>query len=265
MTQDLYQSICFVLVEPSHPGNIGAVARAIKTMGFKKLVLVNPKKFPDPEATTRAAGADDVLANAQVFESLDAAIADCEYVIGTSVRDRQISWPVATPKETADKVVDFLKIEKNEMTINEAKPKVAILFGRERTGLENHELDHARWQIRIPANDEYSSLNLAAATQIIAYELNCALQETAAQTIEEETAQKTGVEKRQRLATHAEMQGFYTHLEEILLQLDFIKVKPPTKLLRKIIRLYNRSYVSFEELQILRGMLTATQHKLNDK
>ena len=260
MNRKIHDSVRFVLVEPSHPGNIGAVARAIKTMGFSRLVLVNPKQFPDPEATARAAGADDVLDNCQVVDSLEGAIADCEYILGTSVRDRQISWPIATPKQTAEKLSQ--QIYANPKA---AQTEIAILFGRERTGLENHELDHAHWQIRIPANDEYNSLNLASATQIIAYEIHCAfsmgLEEANANN--KELERMTGVQERQRLATHAEMQGFYEHLEQILLQLDFIKTNPPTKLLRKIIRLYNRSHVSFEELQILRGMLTATQNKLN--
>ncbi len=274
MNKLFHQSIRFVLVEPSHPGNIGAVARAIKTMGFSQLTLVKPKRFPDPEATVRASGADDVLEKCAVVDSLQAAIADCEYVIGTSVRDRQISWPVATPKETASKIQEFLVREHNaarniknnkhlnDKMVSDDSPNIAVLFGRERTGLENHELDHAQWQIRIPANDDYNSLNLASAVQIIAYELNCALSDigNSNQQIVEEN--KTGVEKRQRLATHAEMQGFYEHLEQTLLELDFIKTNPPTKLLRKIIRLYNRNNVSFEELQILRGILTATQQKI---
>lgn len=261
MSQFLHQSIRFVLVEPSHPGNIGAVARAIKTMGFNELALVNPKKFPDPEATTRASGADDVLNNALVYQTLPEAIAECEYVIGTSVRDRQISWPVLTPRETADKIRHDL-FDNEEGDANSIS-KIAILFGRERTGLENHELDHAQWQIRIPANQEYSSLNLASATQIIAYELNVALSRGLEKEINEKSAvKKTGVLERQRLATHEEMHGYYRHLEETLTQLEFIKTNPPTKLLRKIIRLYNRSHVTFEELQILRGMLTATQQKI---
>lgn len=271
MSNFFHQNIRFVLVEPSHPGNIGAVARAIKTMGFSQLVLVNPRRFPDPEATARASGADDVLEKCMVVNSLQEAISDCEHVIGTSVRDRQISWPVATPKETAIKIQGFLKsgsenspekAMKNNQLQSDDFPNIAVLFGRERTGLENHELDHAQWQIRIPANDEYNSLNLASAVQIIAYELNCALIDIDMLNQEEVEADKTKLEKRQRLATHGEMQGFYQHLEETLLELDFIKTNPPTKLLRKIIRLYNRNNVSFEELQILRGILSATQQKI---
>ena len=273
MTTTLHQSVRFVLVEPSHPGNIGAVARAIKTMGFGHLALVNPKKFPDDEASARASGANDILDQANVYSSLEDAIADCEFVVGTSVRDRQISWPVLSPRETATKLCNLLSTANlQQLDSQDTKATVAVLFGRERTGLENHELDHAQWQIRIPANAEYSSLNLASAAQIIAYEFNVCFSAFVAKLIEnsEEESRsddgigeaKTGVELRQRLATHQEMQGFYQHLEATLLELDFIKTNPPTKLLRKIIRLYNRSHVTFEELQILRGMLTATQQKI---
>lgn len=265
------QCVRFILVEPSHPGNIGAVARAIKTMGFDQLVLVNPRLFPHLDATTRASGADDVLHNCQVVKSLDEAIADCEMVIGTSVRDRQITWPTATPKDTSKRIYEFIVNNINETSVGEKPVSVAILFGRERTGLENHELDNTQWQIRIPANKEYSSLNLASAVQIIAYELNCQFdegwtaQEPLQHSSQKEVSEKklnSGLAKRQSLATHEQMQGYYQHLEQTLLDLDFIKANPPTKLLRKINRLYNRANVSVEELHILRGILTATQNKL---
>ena len=226
-------------------------------MGFNCLVLVNPKEFPCEEASRRASGAIDVLDKAIVVDSLDEAIAESQMVVGTSVRERQITWPTKTPKASAEEVLNRLN-----KTIN---GKVSILFGRERTGLENEELDKANWQIRIPANPGYSSLNLASAIQLIAYELNCTfLQEMSEMTghearlLDNHDAQ-TGVQKRQRLATNAEMQSYYTHLERVLSDLDFIKVKPPQKLMRKIQRLYNRGEVSFEELQILRGILTATE------
>jgi len=236
--------IQFVLVETSHPGNIGAVARAIKTMGFGRLVLVNPKQFPDDEATSRASGAADVLENALVVSTLEEALQDSDLVVGTSVREREISWPTFTARDTATKI----KVSIDDKSVS----KVSILFGRERTGLENHELDQASWQVRIPANEEYSSLNLGSAVQIISYELHCALLEVDTQVKEEREPSK--LEQRQRLATHAEMQSYYGHLEKTLLNLEFIKVNPPTKLLRKVQRLYNRAEVSFEELQILRGL-----------
>lgn len=249
--------ITFVLVAPSHPGNIGAVARAMKTMGLQRLTLVQPRRFPDEEATARAAGASDVLENARVVDDLDAAIANCELVIGTSVRDRRVSWPIKSPQKMADELQHHLN--------DNPAAQIAIVFGRERTGLENHELDKTHWQIRIPANAEYSSLNLAAAAQIIAYELRCALadaDDTSSPDAQNDEAETTGVQQRQRNATQAELSGYYTHLETTLGQLGFIKQNASTKLMRKIIRLYNRAQVNVEELQILRGILTAMQNSL---
>lgn len=249
------QQIRFVLVEPSHPGNIGAVARAIKTMGFGKLVLIQPRLFPHDDALVRAAGAADVLESAQVVETLDDAIADCELVIGTSVRDRRVSWPIKSPREMSTELKAY-----SEENVG---CEVAIVFGRERTGLENSELDKTHWQIRIPANAEYSSLNLASATQIIAYELRCALFEETNDESGSVAAALTGVQARQRVATQAELTGYFTHLEETLHQLEFVRGNSATKLMRKIIRLYNRAQVNLEELQILRGMLSAIQNKLS--
>jgi TrmH family RNA methyltransferase len=141
----LLAHIKIVLVETTHPGNIGAVARAMKNMNMTNLWLVSPKIFPSADATSRASGADDVLANASVCQSLQEAIADCQMVIGASARCRTISWPEMTPRECAEKVV-----------INEPKNKVAIIFGRENSGLKNHELDLCHFLLRIPCNSEYS-------------------------------------------------------------------------------------------------------------
>jgi len=153
-----------VLVEPSHPGNIGSVARAMMTMGLGQLVLVNPKKFPHYEATKLAAGAHSVLEDARVVDTIEEALSDCTMVLGTSVRDREVSWPTFDARDTADKIVEHLVSATNAH-------RVAILFGRESSGLTNSELDLCQSQIRINANQEYSSLNLANAVQIIAYEL----------------------------------------------------------------------------------------------
>lgn len=249
------QQIRFVLVEPSHPGNIGAVARAIKTMGFENLVMVKPRLFPHEDASARAAGAGDLLEKVQVVDSLDDAIADCELVIGTSVRDRRVSWPIKTPKEMSLELDEHLSLSTNS--------KVAIVFGRERTGLENSELDKTHWQIRIPANKDYSSLNLASAVQIIAYELRCALYDKRKNSNKNADLEvHTGVKTRQRVANQSELNGFFNHLEDTLNQLDFVRGNSSIKLMRKIFRLYNRAQVTFEELQILRGILTATQTKL---
>jgi tRNA (cytidine32/uridine32-2'-O)-methyltransferase len=153
-------NIKIVLVETSHPGNIGAVARAMKNMAMDNLCLVNPKIFPSADATARASGADDILAAAKIYENLPDAIADCQLVLGTSARCRTISWPELSPHECAEKVI-----------IQEPGNKVAILFGRENSGLKNHELDLCHYLLRIPCNSEYSSLNIAAAVQVICYEL----------------------------------------------------------------------------------------------
>ena len=152
--------IKIVLVETSHSGNIGAAARAMKNMSITNLCLVSPKLFPCAEATARAAGSDDVLARATVYQSLSEAVADCQLVIGASARSRTISWPEMTPRECAEKVV-----------VNEPHNKVAIVFGRENSGLKNHELDLCHFLLRIPCNSDYSSLNIAAAVQVVCYEL----------------------------------------------------------------------------------------------
>ena len=249
MQQDLLKKnssrLRIVLVEPTHPGNIGAVARAMKTMGLHNLILVNPEKFPHIEATKRAAGAESVLEQAKIVNSLSEAIDECDLIFGTSVRDREVSWSTITPRVAADKVVEHAI---------QPDSKIAILFGRERSGLKNSELDLCQYQIRIPANEEYSSLNLASAVQIQAYEIRMAM--LGAAQIQE---QQEPANKRMALATSEDLQRYYQHLEETLEQIDFIKSKPPTKLMRKITRLYNRAQVNVEEIQILRGILTAVQ------
>jgi TrmH family RNA methyltransferase len=253
--------IRIVLVEPSHPGNIGSVARAMKTMGLSDLVLVNPKKFPHSEASKLSAGAESVLEQARVVESLEQAISDCTLVMGTSVRDREVSWPTADPRLSATEMVDHLQ-EANEH-------QAAILFGRESSGLSNQEMDCCHSQIRIDANIEYSSLNLASAVQIIAYELrmksassqvfNSIEQVSQAPIV---TATITAAQERQRLATQAELNGHLEHLQNTLLALNFSKSKTPTLLMRKLTRLYNKARLTLEEIQILRGILTAYSDKL---
>lgn len=249
------QQISIVLVEPSHPGNIGAAARALKTMGLTRLILVKPRLFPHEDASARAAGAEDVLDRAEVVDSLDQAIADTQLVIGTSVRDRQVVWPTIKPRQLPD------LLQQNWQAHGEAE--VAIVFGRERSGLTNTELDKTQWQLRIPANPDYGSLNLASAIQIVAYELYSALDSISDVAPVDDETEQTGAQQRQRLATRNELEGYYEHLQETLEQIGFVKTRPPIKLMRKIVRLYNRAQVSIEELQILRGMLTAIQDLLS--
>lgn len=253
---NLLSNIAIVLVEPSHPGNIGAVARAMKTMGLSDLVLVNPRKFPHYEASKRAAGADSVLTNARVYEDLSDAIADRQFILGTSVRDREVSWPTRTPNEMAEHV----------LAADQTEAKCAILFGRENSGLTNQELERCDYQIRIPANDEYSSLNLASAVQIIAYELRMkALQADQEQKQHKDQTSASNAKQRQRAATQLEKEGHLSHLQDTLEQLDFIKSKPPAKLMRKVTRLYNKANLTQEEIQILRGILTAVNMKLEQQ
>lgn len=242
----LASSIRFVLVEPTHPGNIGAVARAMKTMGLGQLCIVNPRQFPDDEASRRAAGAEDVLDAALVCNDLDEALAGCDLVYGTSVRERSISWPVQSPDVAAGHITATVK----------NGGQAAVLFGRERSGLRNSELDRASCQVRIPANEDYASLNLASAAQILAYELRRSFFS------ERLDSPAAGEEP---LASAEDLDRMYRHIEETLELIDFIKYRPPTKLMRKIIRMFNKAELTMDELQIVRGMMTAMQeHKRKD-
>lgn len=252
--------IRIVLVEPSHPGNIGSVARAMKTMGLTDLVLVNPKKFPHYEATKLAAGADSVLLDANVVDTALEAVGDCTMVLGTSVRDREVTWPTYDPRQTASVVAEHLTDEPDSH-------QVAVLFGRENSGLSNAEMDLCQSQIRISANPDYSSLNLASAVQIIAYEMRMQDNLTSAGLIKDkpldsESADVTPAQKRQKVATKRQKEGHLEHLQNTLEALEFVNVKPPTMLMRKITRLYNKADLSVEEIQILRGIYSAVQSKM---
>lgn len=230
--------IRIVLVNTSHPGNIGSAARAMKTMGLSELVLVAPVKFPHAKAVEMASSAVDILDQAQVVATLDEAIADCSLVIGTSARMRAIPWPLVSPSDMAEKV--------KQETPNS---QIALLFGREQSGLTNDELQRCHLHVNIPANPDYSSLNLAAAVQVLAYELRVAsLEQTS---IPEEWDY--------RLATADEMEKFFNHLQEVLVEIDFLKMSAPRKLMTRLRRLFLRTRPDVMEMNILRGMLTAVQ------
>ncbi len=247
-------SIQVVLVEPTHPGNIGAVARAMKTMGLHSLHLIKPKKFPHYEASKRAAGGESVLDSAQVFESLSDSLSDCTLVLGTSVRDREISWPTYDPKACAEMVRHHL-----DQFGEGGDARVAIVFGRESSGLSNAELQLCQAQVRIDANPEYCSLNLAAAVQIIAYEFRVALKQPR---LKASANSLSMTEKRKLPATEAQREGHMQHLLSVLDDIEFIKSESPTVLLRKLTRLYSKAELSVEEVQILRGILTAVQKNI---
>jgi tRNA (cytidine32/uridine32-2'-O)-methyltransferase len=229
-------NIRIVLVEPSHPGNIGAVARAMKTMGLNQLYLVNPALFPHSRATAMASQADDILDQAQVVSSLVEGIADCQLVLGASVRVRELTWPTLTAHQAAQSAL-----------AEAAVSQVAIIFGREKYGLTNEELQCCHYQVEIPANPHYSSLNLAAAVQVMCYELRqVALGEYVTQSVAEE-----------ELATMAELEGFYSHLEQVLYATEFLKPEQPGLIMRRLRRLFNRTCLDKTEVNILRGILTA--------
>ncbi|MGZ8190685.1 MAG: RNA methyltransferase [Methylococcaceae bacterium] len=232
--------IKIVLVETTHPGNIGAVARAMKNMAMTNLCLVSPKFFPSADATSRASGADDVLARAMLCQNLQEAIADCQLVIGASARCRTISWPEMTPRECAEKVV-----------INEPDQKVAIVFGRENSGLKNHELDLCHFLLRIPCNSQYSSLNIAAAVQVVCYEL------FVASGLKQET--RVGDKGECPLATAEQMESFYHHLYQALTDIGFMHPDKSKSIMRRLRRIYNRIQLDTKELDILRGILRMSQ------
>lgn len=236
----MFNAIRFVLVATSHPGNIGSTARAMKTMGFHRLYLVSPHSFPDKKANELAAGADDVLQDAIVTDSLAEALSGCQWVIATSARSRDLELPMLTPSTCATLLTDEGR-----------QGEIAIVFGREHAGLTNDELLHCHYHVHIPSNPEYSSLNLAQAVQIIAYELRVKLE---------------GVAESSRggdpLATVDDVEQFYTHLRDVLIAIDFLKPSNPRKLLRRLRRLFNRTKLESTEVQILRGMLTQVQRVL---
>lgn len=239
----MFSNIRIILVETSHPGNIGGVARAMKNMSMDSLYLVAPKKFPCADATARASGADDILAAAICCDSLREAIADCEIVIGASARSRTIAWPEINPRQCA------------EMLMNDMRGhRVALVFGRENSGLKNHELDLCRYLLKIPCNRQYSSLNLAAAVQVVCYELFVAAGQ--------EPSSATEIEA--PLATAEQMESFYRHLNQALADIGFLHPDKSKSILRRLRRLYNRACLDTKELDILRGILRMSQGNLRD-
>ena len=236
------RDIRIVLVEPSHPGNIGGAARAMKTMGLCDLALVRPKRFPDPQAEWRAASAVDVLDAARVVDRLDDAIADCGLLAGTSARSRRIPWPTLEVADFAARVAgDGLG----------GKP-AAILFGREASGLTNDELRRCNWHVVIPADPAYSSLNLAMAVQVVCYELRKALH----------AAEPPAPGWDRPLASVAQMAGFYEHLERVLVDIEFQTANTPQQAMTRLRRLFGRIGVDETEVAILRGVLTHVERAL---
>ncbi len=234
--------IKIVLVETSHPGNIGGVARAMKNMTMENLCLVSPKTFPSADATSRASGADNILSSAIIYDSLQDAVADCQVVLGASARDRTISWPMLTARECAEKFV----------TGTTSIAKIAVVFGRENSGLKNHELDLCHYLLRIPCNSEYSSLNLAAAVQVVCYELFVASGQRVENTI--------GDKGDESLATMKQMELFYEHFQQTLTDIGFLHEDKSQSIMRRLRRIFNRIALDTKELDILRGILRFSQN-----
>ena len=234
---EVLHNVRVVLSHTTHPGNIGAAARAMKTMGLHHLYLVNPRHFPDPQADTMSAGADDLLRNAVVCGSIDEALQGCVFVAAMTARLRDISHEVLTPREAMPLLAQ-----------NAAQQQVALLFGTEMAGLTNEEMGKSNLLVRIPANPQFSSLNLASAVQVACYELSVAMEYAGL------NLQRVVVEP----AKHEEVERFYVHLEQVLRQIGFFNSKHPNKLMQKLRRLYARVGLEQEEVNILRGILSAT-------
>ena len=238
-------SIRIILVGTTHPGNLGAAARAMKTMGLRDLALVAPQCFPSVDATAMAAGADDLLMQAQVVDQLAPVCADCLWVVGTTARERGYSTPVLTPEAAAAGLLE-----------RASSGPVALVFGRESSGLSNAELDHCHALVRIPTAEDFCSLNLAAAVQVMSYVLRHTAMSGAM------SGSVTPIaEPAQRPATSAELEGFLAHLEQVLTQIGFLDPAKPRQLLRRLRHVFWRAGLSVSEVQMLRGILTQIQRR----
>lgn len=232
------KNVRVVLSHTTHPGNIGAAARAMKTMGLRHLYLVNPRHFPDPQADTMSVGADDVLRDAVVCDSIDEALQGVVYTMAMTARLRDISIEVKTPREAMPLLLQHA-----------ATQPVALLFGTEMSGLTNEEIGKAQVLVNIPTDPEFSSLNLAAAVQVIAYELTVASQSFLPGTPEVHPA------------AHEQVEGFFAHMEKTLFEIGFLTTQNPARLMQRLRRLYARTRLEQEEVNILRGILSvATEY-----
>jgi len=231
-----------VLVGTQHPGNIGSAARAIKTMGLSRLVLVAPEREPNAESAALAAGADDVLAAATIHETLAEAVADCRLVMGCTARSRRIGLEVFEPRAAGGRLVEEAL----------GGGEVALVFGRERTGLSNDEYELCHAAVHIPANPDYSSLNLAMAVQVLSYEVRMAM-------LAAQPSEPVGDERAEPPASHAQMESFFAQLADTLDAIDFHKGRAPETAMRKLRRLFLRARPDEREVRILRGVLADAQ------
>ncbi len=242
----MLERVKVVLVGTTHSGNIGSAARAMKVMGLSQMVLVDPQCQVDAQAIALAAGASEIALNAQIYPTLEAAVADCGLVVGTSARSRTLEWPMLEPRECGEKLIS----EANQHS-------VAMVFGRERTGLTNEELQLCHYHVYVPANPEYSSLNLAMAVQLLSYEVRMAYlalqQSSQSSTLQEEYPR------------HQELERFYAHLEQVIMQTEFISAQQPGQVMNKLRRMFTRARPEAQEINILRGILTSVQKSISRK
>ncbi|EOC7934057.1 tRNA (cytosine(32)/uridine(32)-2'-O)-methyltransferase TrmJ [Vibrio cholerae] len=235
-----------VLVGTSHSGNIGSAARAMKVMGLSQMVLVDPQCQVDAQAIALAAGASEIALNAQIVPTLEAAVADCGLVVGTSARSRTLDWPMLEPRQCGEKLI--AEAEQHH---------VAMVFGRERTGLTNDELQLCHYHVCVPANPEYSSLNLAMAVQLLSYEVRMAFL-----AMDQNQSQELRDHEYPR---HQELELFYEHLEKVITQTEFISAQQPGQVMNKLRRMFTRARPEAQEINILRGILTSVQKSIVHK
>ncbi|EPH6345928.1 tRNA (cytosine(32)/uridine(32)-2'-O)-methyltransferase TrmJ [Vibrio cholerae] len=242
----MLERVKVVLVGTTHSGNIGSAARAMKVMGLSQMVLVDPQCQVDAQAIALAAGASEIALNAQIYPTLEAAVADCGLVVGTSARSRTLEWPMLEPRECGEKLIS----EANQHS-------VAMVFGRERTGLTNDELQLCHYHVCVPANPEYSSLNLAMAVQLLSYEVRMAYlalqQSSQSSTLQEEYPR------------HQELERFYAHLEQVIMQTEFISAQQPGQVMNKLRRMFTRARPEAQEINMLRGILASVQKSISRK
>ena len=244
----MLDNIRIVLVKTHHPGNIGAAARAMKNMGLSKLYLVDPIDFPSFEASQRASSATDILSDAVVVNTLAEAIEGCGLVVGTSARLRMVHWPQVESRECG------------ELLVKESQEhEVALVFGRERNGLHNDELELCQYLVNIPTGSEYSSLNLAQAVQVLCYDILLAGRADA------EVKKRSIKDAQDRPATADQLEGMYGHFFETMNQLNFFGDRNPENVMRRLRCLFGRARMSLREVQILRGLLTVAQGKKRKK
>ena len=257
---NFFDRVRFVLVETSRPGNVGAAARAMKTMGFHDLVLVKPRYehvLMHEEAVAFASGAQDVLQQARVVNSLDEAIADCNVVAGLSARLRELSPPLMQPREFAASISASMAASTAALTAEESTLQAALVFGNERFGLSNEQVERCKVLLHVPTNPDYSSLNLAQAVQIMAYECRMATVSS--------TQMPSGIGFQGELAKAEQIEGLFMHLEQALIDIDFLDPTHPKKLMSRLRRLFSRSALETEEVNILRGIAQHIQQKKHKK